>query len=302
MKPVVPTQSAGVRLLALATAVSALGAAVSGCVPLVLGGAAVGGTMVATDRRDSATLLDDQGIEMRVGRQIYDAVSGSSHVNVTSWAGRVLLTGEVQTEQDKQRAEQVARGVANVREVINELAVMPASGLGTRSSDSFVTSKVKSALASTANVSAKDVKVITERGTTYLMGRVTAAEGEAATEAVRTVSGVERVIRVFEYVSPDQANANVVPTQPSYPRTTPTQLGDEGAAKSAPATAAPAARSPSAAPVPAPAPAVRPPATTPVAPAPVSVPSAAPAAASQVQSLPPLEPAQSSPVTNSPLR
>ena len=296
MKPVVQSKK-GVRLLALATAVGALGAAVSGCVPLVLGGAAVGGTMVATDRRDSSTLLDDQGIEMRVGRQIYDAVSGSSHVNVTSWAGRVLLTGEVQTEQDKQRAEQVARGVANVREVINELGVMPSSGLGTRSSDSFVTSKVKSALAGTANVSVKDVKVITERGTTYLMGRVTAAEGEAATEAVRSVSGVERVIRVFEYVTPGQADANVVPAQPSYPRTTPTQLGDEGAAKSTPA-AAPAARSLPAAP--APAPAVRAPVPAPVAPAPV--PSAAPAAASQVQSLPPLEPAQSSPVTNSPLR
>lgn len=296
MKPVVQSKK-GLRLLALATAVGALGAAVSGCVPLVLGGAAVGGTMVATDRRDSSTLLDDQGIEMRVGRQIYDAVSGSSHVNVTSWAGRVLLTGEVQTEQDKQRAEQVARGVANVREVINELGVMPSSGLGTRSSDSFVTSKVKSALAGTANVSVKDVKVITERGTTYLMGRVTAAEGEAATEAVRSVSGVERVIRVFEYVTPGQADANVVPAQPSYPRTTPTQLGDEGAAKSTPA-AAPAARSLPAAP--APAPAVRAPVPAPVAPAPV--PSAAPAAASQVQSLPPLEPAQSSPVTNSPLR
>ena len=296
MKPVVQSKK-GLRLLALAMAVGALGAAVSGCVPLVLGGAAVGGTMVATDRRDSSTLLDDQGIEMRVGRQIYDAVSGSSHVNVTSWAGRVLLTGEVQTEQDKQRAEQVARGVANVREVINELGVMPSSGLGTRSSDSFVTSKVKSALAGTANVSVKDVKVITERGTTYLMGRVTAAEGEAATEAVRSVSGVERVIRVFEYVTPGQADANVVPAQPSYPRTTPTQLGDEGAAKSTPA-AAPAARSLPAAP--APAPAVRVPVPAPVAPAPV--PSAAPAAASQVQSLPPLEPAQSSPVTNSPLR
>ena len=296
MKPVVQSKK-GARLLALATAVGALGVAVSGCVPLVLGGAAVGGTMVATDRRDSSTLLDDQGIEMRVGRQIYDAVSGSSHVNVTSWAGRVLLTGEVQTEQDKQRAEQVARGVTNVREVINELGVMPSSGLGTRSSDSFVTSKVKSALAGAANVSVKDVKVITERGTTYLMGRVTAAEAEAATEAVRTVGGVERVIRVFEYVAPGQADANVVPAQPSYPRTTPTQLGDEGAAKTSPA-AAPAARSLPAAP--APAPAVRAPAPTPVAPAPV--PSAAPAPASQVQSLPPLEPAQSSPVTNSPLR
>ena len=296
MKPVVQSKR-GLRLLALATAVGALGAAVSGCVPLVLGGAAVGGTMVATDRRDSSTLLDDQGIEMRVGRQIYDAVSGSSHVNVTSWAGRVLLTGEVQTEQDKQRAEQVARGVANVREVINELGVMPSSGLGTRSSDSFVTSKVKSALAGTANVSVKDVKVITERGTTYLMGRVTAAEGEAATEAVRTVSGVDRVIRVFEYVTPGQADANVVPAQPSYPRTTPTQLGDEGTAKSTPAApVAPGARSLPAAP----APAARAPVSTPVAP--VAVPSAAPPAASQVQSLPPLEPAQSSPVTNSPLR
>ncbi|WP_236904019.1 BON domain-containing protein [Comamonas serinivorans] len=275
----------------------------SGCVPLVIGGAAVGGTMVATDRRSSSTLLDDQGIELRVGRQIYDVVGGSSHVNVTSWAGRVLLTGEVPAEQDRQRAEQVARSVANVREVINDLAVMPASGLGTRTNDSFITSKVKSALAGNSQVAAKDVKVITERGSTYLMGSVTAAEAEAATETARTVSGVERVVRVFEYVTPGQADLNAVPAQPSYPRTTPTQLGEEAAGRppvsslGAPAPVAPA-------PI-APAPAAAPTRTTAPAPAstvPRAAPSPAPAPASQVQSLPPLEPAQSSPVTNSPLR
>lgn len=299
MKP--GMKSHGVRLVVLAAAVASLGAALSGCVPLVLGGAAVGGTMMATDRRSSSTLLDDEGIELRVGRQIYDIVGGASHVNVTSWAGRVLLTGEVTTEQDKQRAEQVARGVANVRDVVNDVAVMPSSGLGTRTNDSFITSKVKSALAANGQVSAKDVKVITERSTTYLMGRVTAAEAEAATETVRTVGGVDRVVRVFEYVSPDQVEGSAVPTQPSYPRTTPTPLGNEAnvapkAAPTAPRTApAPAARALPAAPAPAarvlPAPAVSPPISAPT-----------PVPPSQVQTLPPLEPAQSAPVSNSTLR
>ena len=292
----------GVRLVVLTAAVASLGAALGGCVPLVLGGAAVGGTMMATDRRSSSTLLDDEGIELRVGRQIYDIVGGASHVNVTSWAGRVLLTGEVPTEQDKQRAEQVARGVANVRDVVNDVAVMPSSGLGTRTNDSFITSKVKSALAANGQVSAKDVKVITERSTTYLMGRVTAAEAEAATETVRTVGGVDRVVRVFEYVAPDQVEGSAVPAQPSYPRTTPTPLGNEGNAAPKAATGAtpsmapaPAARAVPAAPAPAarvlPAPAVSPPISAP-----------APVPPSQVQTLPPLEPAQSSPVSNSTLR
>jgi osmotically-inducible protein OsmY len=172
-------------MLALAASGMAAVTALSGCVPLVVGGAAVGGTVVATDRRSSATVLNDEGIELRAGRQIYDAVGGSSHISVTSWNGRLLLTGEVPTEQDRQRAEQVARGVENVREVINDLAVMPSSGLGTRTNDSFITSKVKSALAGAANVSARNVKVITERGSTYLMGSVTREEAEAATEAAR---------------------------------------------------------------------------------------------------------------------
>jgi osmotically-inducible protein OsmY len=269
--------------------------ALSGCVPLVVGGAAVGGTVVATDRRSSATVLNDEGIELRAGRQIYDAVGGSSHISVTSWNGRLLLTGEVPTEQDRQRAEQVARGVENVREVINDLAVMPSSGLGTRTNDSFITSKVKSALAGAANVSARNVKVITERGSTYLMGSVTREEAEAATEAARTVSGVQRVVRVFDYVDASQADANVVPAQASYPRTTPTPLGNEGSASRAPVSNL-------GSPPPPAAPRSQPIVSQPVTNAPVPSPAPAPAAGSQVQPLPPLEPAQSSPVTNSPLR
>lgn len=288
----------GMRVLAFTVSAAALGTALSGCVPLVVGGAAVGGTMVATDRRSSSDMLNDEGIELRVGRQIYDVVGGSSHINVTSWGGRVLLTGEVPAEQDRLRAEQVARGVENVRDVINDLAVMPASGLGTRASDSFITTKVKSALAGNGEVSARNVKVITERGSTYLMGHVTPAEAEAATETARTVSGVERVVRVFVYVVPGQADSNVVPAQPSYPRTTPTQLGDEGKAPVSSLGAPVPAPAPAPAPRPATAPATYSP---PVAPA-TAAPAPSPAPSSQVQSLPPLEPAQSSPVTGSPLR
>ena len=326
------------RWLMSAGLLTGVAVALPACVPLVVGGAAVGTTVVATDRRSSNTVLDDQGIEMRAGRLIYDAVGGGAHVNATAWNGRLLLTGEVPNAQDKQRAEDIARQTPNVREVISDIGVMANSGLGTRSSDSFITSKVKGTLANTAGVSAKDVKVVTERGTTYLMGTVTEAEADAATEAARGVGGVMRVVRVFEFVRADQADANVVPNQPSYPRTTPATLGEDGARPvqsgsgtlaspgygAAPATAQPAA-TPAPAPAapspvpqrepaplrqvggaPAPAPSAAPaPAKAPVAPAGSAAPVAAPAPAgpgAEVRSLPPLEPATSSPVNNSSLR
>lgn len=288
---------------ALSLTISALAAltALSGCVPLVVGGAAVGGAVVATDRRSSATVLNDEGIELRAGRQIYDIVGGSSHVNATSWNGRLLLTGEVPSEQNRQQAEQVARSVEYVREVVNDLAVMPSSGLGTRTNDSFITSKVKSALVGTAGVSSRNVKVITERGSTYLMGSVTREEAEAATEAARTVAGVQRVVRVFEYVDPAQADANVVPAQASYPRTTPTPLDSEGSVGRAPVSNLNTAPGQYSTPV-------QPTGTPAIAPAPVPAAPVVPAApapvapAANVRPLPPLEPAQASPVTNSPLR
>jgi osmotically-inducible protein OsmY len=133
----------------------------------------------------------------------------------------VLLTGEVPSEQDKQSAEQIATKVENVRSVINDLGVMGASSLTQRSSDALTTGKVKASLVDDKLLQAGAFKVVTERGTTYLMGLVTTREADRATNLARTVSGVQRVVRAFELIS-DQ-DLNRTGTTPLQTDTTPRQ-------------------------------------------------------------------------------
>lgn len=187
------------KLVAAAALASALGA----CAPLVVGGAVVGG-MVATDRRSSGAQLDDEGIELRGANRIRDAMGSRVRVNLTSYNRQVLLTGEAPNEQDRQRVEQIVSGVDNVRAVVNELLIMDSPNLQQRSSDALVTAKVKASMVDTRDVFANAFKVVTERGTVYLMGRVTQREAERATEVTRGVSGVRRVVRVLEIISEEE--------------------------------------------------------------------------------------------------
>lgn len=181
------------------TLLAALAAAAltSACVPLVLGGAVAGGAVMANDRRTSGSQLDDEGIELRASNRLRDTLPGA-HFNVTSINQQVLLTGEVPTDAAKAEAERVVSQVANVRSVVNELGVMPNSSLAQRSADALTTSRIKTALVQTPDVSANNIKVVTERGVAYLMGLVTASEAELATETVRRVGSVQRVVRMFE--------------------------------------------------------------------------------------------------------
>ena len=165
--------------LALVAAVAGL----SGCFPLVLGGA-VTTVMVASDRRTSGTVVEDNGIQLKASNRISDSLGERGHVNVTSYSRQVLLTGEVPSEQDKQLVEKIAANVDNVRSVLNELAVIGNSTLGQRSSDALVTSRVKANLVDAKDLYANAFKVTTERGTVYLMGRVTKREADRATEVV----------------------------------------------------------------------------------------------------------------------
>ena len=127
-------------------AVGAVAASVSGCVPLVLGGAAVGGTVIAIDRRSTGIQVEDEAIEMRVGSAIREKVGSEAHINITSYNRQVLLTGEVPTEAFKQKAEQYARASQNVASVVNELTVTFNSSLSQRSTDTLITGKVKASL------------------------------------------------------------------------------------------------------------------------------------------------------------
>ncbi|HRO82616.1 BON domain-containing protein [Alicycliphilus denitrificans] len=187
-------------LLAAATLAGSLAA----CAPLVIGGGAVMGAMVAVDRRTTGTQVEDEGIEMRTASRIREALSENAHVNVTSYNRQVLLTGEVPSAADSQKVEQIALAVENVRSVVNDLGVMPGSSLTQRSKDTFITGKVRASLVDAKDLSANAFKVVTERNVVYLMGRVTPREAKRSAEIARGVDGVSKVVRVFEVISEEE--------------------------------------------------------------------------------------------------
>ena len=173
----------------------------SGCVPLVIGGVAATAA-VATDRRTTGAQLDDELIEDKTTAELLERYKGREvHLNVTSFNGIVLLTGEAPTEDVKLEIESVARRMPKVRSVQNEMVVGPATDLGSRSNDTFITSKVKARFIEANKFQINFVKVVTERAVVYLMGVVRPEEGNAAAEIARTTSGVQRVVKVFEYLN-----------------------------------------------------------------------------------------------------
>ena len=199
--------------IALATlAALAASTLLSACAPLLIGGAMLGGSMVVTDRRSSGTQIDDQGIELKSINKVSEAIGNRGSVSITSYNRQVLITGEVPAEADKAAVEQAVARIDNVRLIVNELALTTGSTLGTRSNDTLLTSKVKASMVDAKDVQANAYKVVTERGVVYLMGRVTEREAARATDLARGVSGVRKVVRVFEIVSEAElANAQPAP-------------------------------------------------------------------------------------------
>jgi len=184
----------------------------SGCAPLIVGGAAVMGGMVASDRRTTGTVLEDEGIELKSASRIRDSLLERAHVNITSYNRQVLITGEVPSATDRQLVEKIVAGVENVRNIVNELEVMGNSTLTQRSSDALVTGRVRASLVDAQDLFANAFKITTERGTVYLMGRVTPREVKRATEVVSGTTGVQRVVRVLETLSEDDL-ARMQPAQ-----------------------------------------------------------------------------------------
>lgn len=173
----------------------------SACVPLLIGGAVVGTAAVATDRRSAGAQLDDEVIETKSALAIAERFKGNEyHINVTSFNGIALITGEVPSTAAKADVEQVVRVNPKVRAVQNELVVGPATDFGVRSNDTLITSKVKTRFVEANKFQINYVKVVTENGVVYLMGIVRREEGDAAAEIARTTSGVQRVVKVFEYI------------------------------------------------------------------------------------------------------
>jgi osmotically-inducible protein OsmY len=178
----------------------------SACAPLMFGGV-VGGAMIASDRRTTGIQVEDETIEQRSATAIRENFGSKEHINITSYNRQVLITGEVTSDTVRRQVESLIGRVENVRAVVNELAIGPASSFSDRSSDAVLVAKVKAAMVDTEDVFANVYKVVGERGTIYLMGRVTQREAKRATDVVRGVSGVKRVVRVFEYITEDELRA-----------------------------------------------------------------------------------------------
>lgn len=181
-----------------------LGAQLAGCGALVVGGAAAGAA-AAHDRRSVGTVIDDQGIEFNAyGRfNEHPVLKDQSHINVTSYNGAVLLSGEVPAEQAGQLAQRLVSEISNVQRVHNELVVAPPSTIGNRSADTLLTTRAKAALFQIEELpdfDATRVKVVTERGVVYLMGLLHQREADVVVERVRRVSGVQKVVTLFEYL------------------------------------------------------------------------------------------------------
>ena len=185
--------------VAAAAALAAL--ALGGCAAVVVGGAAVGTAMVVTDRRTAGVQLEDQNIELKSLTRIRETVGERGHVNATSYNRMVLLTGEVPSEADRSALEQSITKIENVRSTVNELAVMGPSSMTARSNDTILTSKVKASFIDAKDLHANAVKVVTERGVVYLLGRVTEREANRATELARGVPGVQKVVKVLEILT-----------------------------------------------------------------------------------------------------
>jgi osmotically-inducible protein OsmY len=190
------------RLGLLAAALAAtLG--LSACAPLLIGGAVSTAVSVA-DRRTTGTQIEDEGIELKSANRLRETLGNRGHVNITSYDRVVLLTGEVPSDSDRSAAEQAVRRVENVRSVDNEIAVMPNSSLGSRSNDALLTTKVKATYVDAKDLQANAIKVVTERGVVYLMGKVTEREAKRAADLAAGVSGVQKVVRVFDVVTEDE--------------------------------------------------------------------------------------------------
>lgn len=196
-----------------ALAAVTLTGALSACAPLVLGGAMVGSVLMATDRRSSGAQVEDQAIELKAINRVREVVGDRAHVSTTSYNRMVLLTGEVPNEADKAAVEQAVARIENVRSTVNDLAIAGNSSLTSRSNDTILTSKVKASFVDARDMLSNAFKVVTERGTVYLMGRVTEREATRAADLARSVSGVQKVVRVFEVVT----EAELADLQPKTP-------------------------------------------------------------------------------------
>jgi len=202
-----------VRLSATLLIALAASTSLTACFPLLLGSAVVGSSVVLIDRRTTGSQIEDEAIELKAANRLGDVLGKRGNVSVTSYNQLVLIVGDVTSEDDRKLVEQTVSRIDKVRSIVNELAVfsaLPASSFG---SETLLTSRVKAALVDSKDPLANVVKVVSQRGTVYLMGRVTEREATQAAEAARSVSGVQKVVRVFEILT--EAELAAMKTMPA---------------------------------------------------------------------------------------
>ena len=192
----------------------------AGCmaVPAVMvGGAAIGGAMVATDRRTPGAVVEDRGIEAKAALRIREALGDAVHVNVSSYNRSALITGEVPDEKRKAQVEKIVRDIENVQKTLNELAVMENTAMNARIADGILASRIRAALVDDKNLIANAFKVTVERGVVYVQGRATAKEIALMTDIVSGLNGVTRVVRILDTIS-EQDLEGMLPAPPTLPQ------------------------------------------------------------------------------------
>ena len=206
--------------LAAAALITAL-PLLQGCVAAAVGAGAAAGVMSAHDRRSTGAQADDEGLEWKAAQQIPENDQANAHVNFTAFNRRLLITGEVPSEEARNVIGERVGKLDGVKEVFNETVVGAASSLSTRTNDSYVTSKVKARLVDEKTLSANHIKVVTEAGIVYLMGIVTEREGKVAVAVTRTTAGVRKVVNLTEVIG--DAEAKRLQTLPSAGTAPPSQ-------------------------------------------------------------------------------
>lgn len=203
MRPLVrPLGSSVAKAILCATLLTSL----SGCVEMIVGGAVMG-AVATSDRRTLGAQTEDKSITVKAELRVPKIAGPDAHVNIASFNRKVLLTGEVGNEAAKAAVEREVRGIDGVQTIANELEISGPSSYTARSSDALITTKVKASLVDMKTISATSFKVVTERGAVYLMGRVSEREGQLAADIARGVSGVQKVVKIFEYISEDELRA-----------------------------------------------------------------------------------------------
>ena len=241
-----------IRVAALAGVIAVSGF-LSACAPILVGGAAATTAMVATDRRTVGQQVSDQEIELKISNEMSTQFGRTARINASSYDGVVLLTGDAFSEKIRGEAASIAANTTQVKSVINRLAVGPLASFSQLTSDTWLSSKVKTTLMTAENVPYGAIKVTVERDNVYLQGFVTETEATRIAEVASGVGGVKEVYTLFKIMTPEQAQALQRTREPGLPSSNPTPMGgSQGTSGSASGMTEPAPGAPNVAPVVAP--------------------------------------------------